>query len=78
MRPAGTVVVVDGPFLLRRELAGGFDLTVHLQTSAAAIARRGSSLGASWQAYLDDADPAASASFVVRHDDPRHPALVVA
>ena len=73
--PPGAVVVVDGPFLLRRELADAFDLVVHLQTSAAAIARRGGP-GPSWARYLDEVDPAARAGIVVRHDDPRHPALV--
>ncbi len=73
--PPGAVVVVDGPFLLRWELADAFDLVVHLQTSAAAIERRGGP-GPSWARYLAEVDPAARAAFVVRHDDPRHPALV--
>lgn len=74
--PPGAVAVVDGPFLLRWELADAFDLVAHLQTSAAAITRRGEQTGASWQRYLDEVDPAARAGFVVRYDDPRHPALV--
>lgn len=74
-RPAGTVAVVDGPYLLRWELADAFDLVVHLQTSPAAVLRRGGP-AASWAEYLDRVDPAARAGFVVRHDDPRHPALV--
>lgn len=73
--PPGAVAVVDGPFLLRWELADAFDLVVHLQTSAAAIARRGGP-GPSWARYLDEVDPAARAWLVVRHDDPRHPAVV--
>ena len=73
--PPGAVAVVDGPFLLRWELADGFDLVVHLQTSAAAIGRRGGT-GPSWARYLGEVDPAARAGLVVRHDDPRHPALV--
>ena len=36
----GTVVVVDGPYLLRWELADAFDLVVHLDVSPAALARR--------------------------------------
>lgn len=73
---AGATAVVDGPFLLRWELADAFDLVVHLHTSAAAINRRNPQAAASWQRYLDEVDPTARADVVVRHDDPRHPALV--
>lgn len=72
--PPGTVAVVDGPFLLRWELADAFDLVAHLQASPAAITRRGGPV-ASWARYLDEVDPAARAGVVVRHDDPRHPAV---
>jgi hypothetical protein len=89
-RPAapGTVAVVDGRFLLRWELADAFDLAVHLQTSAAAQARRTPDdaerqrLVSSWRRYLDETDPAgrvlsgAASGVVVRYEDPRHPALV--
>lgn len=89
-RPAapGTVAVVDGRFLLRWELAGAVDLAVHLQTSPAAQARRIDDAAerervlASWQRYLDETDPAgrllsgATRGVVVRHEDPRHPAVV--
>lgn len=75
LAPPGAVAVVDGPFLLRGELADAFDLVAHLQTSAAAIQRRGGP-ATSWGRYLDDADPATSAALVIRHDDPRHPAIV--
>lgn len=82
-RPAvpGTVVVVDGRFLLRWELADVFDLVVHLQTSAAAQARRlddeeRARAVPSWQRYLHEADPAARAHLVVRHDHPHRPALL--
>jgi hypothetical protein len=89
-RPAapGTVVVLDGRFLLRWELAHAVDLVVHLQTSTAAQSRRIADgvererLLPSWQRYLDETDPVgrvlsgAAPGFVVRHEDPRHPALV--
>src|SRR5215213_11122181 len=91
-RPAapGTVVVLDGRFLLRWELADAIDLAVHLQTSAAAQARRTPDeperlrLLPSWQRYLDETDPAGRvlsgsvAGVVVRYEDPRRPALVSA
>src|SRR3954447_5128602 len=84
----GTVVVLDGRFLLRWELADAIDLAVHLQTSAAAQTRRTADeaerqrLLPSWQRYLEETDPAgrvlsgAAPGVVVRYEDPRHPALV--
>lgn len=77
----GQVVVVDGPYLLRWELADGFDLVVHLETSAAALARRVPAADlrrttASWRRYVEETAPAERASYVVRLEDPRHPALV--
>lgn len=82
-RPAapGTVLVVDGRFLLRWELADAFDVTVHLATSAAAQQRRlddpdeRARAVPAWARYLDEADPAARAGFVVRYDHPARPAL---
>jgi hypothetical protein len=89
----GTVLVVDGPYLLRWELADAFDLVVHLVASPAALARRhglesggageASSAGApgvqglaaSWDRYLEETAPGERASYVVRFEDPRHPAL---
>ncbi|MFL6099939.1 MAG: hypothetical protein ACJ71T_08305 [Actinomycetales bacterium] len=77
----GQVVVVDGPYLLRRELADGFDVVVHLETSDAALARRVATaeldrVTASWRRYVGETAPAERASCVVRLEDPRHPALV--
>ena len=77
----GTVVVVYGPYLLRRELADAFDLVLHLVTSPAALARRRSpgdlARGSgSWQRYVEESAPAEHAAYVVRLEDPRHPALV--
>lgn len=77
----GQVVVVDGPYLLRWELADALDLVVHLETSDAALARRVASaelvrVTGSWRRYVDETAPAERASYVVRLEDPRHPALV--
>ncbi len=75
--PPGCVAVVDGPFLLRWTLADAFAHVTHLQTSPAAATRRGAgALVPSWQAYLDEIDPAGCGGLVVRHEDPRHPAVV--
>jgi hypothetical protein len=75
--PPGCVAVVDGPFLLGWALADAFDHTTHLQTSRAAVHRRGAGeLAASWQHYLDEVDPAGTADVVVRSDDPQRPAVV--
>ena len=85
----GTVVVLDGRFLLRWDLADAVDLVLHLQTSTAAQSRRvldpvaRERLLPSWQRYLDETDPVgrvlsgAAPGLVVRHEDPRHPALVL-
>ncbi len=75
-----TVLVVDGPFLLRHELRQEFDVTVHLALSPAA-ARRRSAPGDEWrlpalQRYADEVGPADVCDVLVRYDDPRHPALV--
>ncbi|WP_426562174.1 uridine kinase [Angustibacter sp. McL0619] len=80
--PPGAVLVVDGRFLLRWELADGFDMVAHLQTSAAAQARRladddeRARAVPSWQRYLDGTDPASRADLVVRFDHPDRPALL--
>jgi hypothetical protein len=77
----GTVVMVSGPYLLRWELADAFDLVVHLETSPAALARRSppedlDRVAGSWRRYLDETAPTERASYVVRLEDPQHPALV--
>ena len=84
-RPAapGTVAVVEGPYLLRCELADAFDLVVHLAVTDAAVARRCAEahftrVAGSWSRYVEEIGPAERASYVVRFDDPRHPALVTA
>jgi hypothetical protein len=76
--PAGAVVLVSGPLLLGGPLP--FDLTAHLQVSAAALARRTAPPDAwtlpAFQRYADEVAPSTFADVVIRLDDPRHPALV--
>jgi hypothetical protein len=77
--PAGTVVLVSGPLLLGAGLP--FDVTVHLEVSAAALDRRTEpelrwTLPA-YARYRAEVDPASFADVVVRLDDPRHPAVVL-
>jgi hypothetical protein len=77
----GQVVVVDGPYLLRWELADAFDLVAHLETSEAAMARRVPAeelarVSGSWRRYAEETAPAERATYLVRLEDPRHPALV--
>jgi hypothetical protein len=78
--PAGTVAVVDGPFLLRPELAGALDLVVHLDVARAARARRAAPGDedlalAAWDHYLCTATPSARAALTVRFDHPHRPAV---
>ncbi|MFI7588320.1 uridine kinase [Spongisporangium articulatum] len=76
----GAVVVLDGRFLLRDDVRWSLDLTVHLDVSAAARARRvpaeeAARLLPAWERYLDDVEPAARADLTVRFDHPDRPAL---
>jgi hypothetical protein len=73
------VVLVSGPLLLGAGLP--FEVTVHLELSAAALDRRTDpelrwTLPA-YARYGDEVDPASFADVVVLLDDPRHPALVL-
>jgi hypothetical protein len=73
------VVLVSGPLLLGAGLP--FDVSVHLELSAAALARRTApddhwTLPA-YARYGAEVDPAAFADVVVRLDDPRRPAMVL-
>jgi len=75
--PPGGVVILSGPLLLGRWLP--FELTVHLELSPAALARR-TPADQAWTLpaharYADEVDPVATADVVVRVDDPRHPAV---
>jgi hypothetical protein len=76
--PEAGVVIVSGPLLLGRGLP--FDLTVHLDLSPGALARRTPAELAwtlpAYDRYREEVDPAAFADVVVRVDDPRHPAVV--
>lgn len=77
--PAEAVVLVSGPLLLGAGLP--FDVAIHLEVSAAALARRTGpeerwTLPA-FARYRAEVDPAAFADVVVRLDDPRRPALVL-
>ena len=75
-----TVVVLDGMFLARWEVADAIDVLVHLEVSPAARARRvpaddQARVLPAWERYLQWCDPAAVATAVVRYDRPSHPAV---
>jgi hypothetical protein len=76
--PALGVVIVSGPLLLGAGL--DFDVTVHLEQSPAALARRGDPATAwtlpAYERYRDEVMPHLLADVVVRVDDPRHPAVI--
>lgn len=76
----GALLVLDGPYLLRWELSGSLDVTVHLATSGTALRRRfpddGDPRPEAWRRYVDEQDPASRADLVVRHDHPDRPALL--
>ncbi len=79
--PAGTVAVLDVPFLARWETRDAVDVHVLLDVSPAARARRvppddAARVLSAWQDYLDWFSPADAAAVVVRHDRPTHPALL--
>ncbi|PZF88362.1 uridine kinase [Micromonospora deserti] len=78
--PPGGVLLVSGALLLGGGLP--FDVTVHLELTPAALARRTDperrwTLPA-FARYADEVSPASFADVVVRIDDPRRPALVEA
>lgn len=77
-----TVVVLDGRFLARWEIADAVDVRVLLEVSPAARARRvpaeeQARVLPAWEQYLQWYDPAASAAVVVRYDRPGHPAVLL-
>ncbi len=77
--PAGSVLVLSGPLLLGAGLP--FDLEVHLEMSAPALARR-TPPEDSWTLpafarYAEEVGPASFADVVIRVNDPAHPALVI-
>ncbi|MDA0217978.1 MAG: hypothetical protein O3B22_00080 [Proteobacteria bacterium] len=90
--PAGGIVLVDGVFLLRPELAGCWDLAIHLEiaeeeSTRRALARGGDSLELrrlqearylpGHRLYRDEVDPRAAADIVIDNNDLRHPVIVV-
>lgn len=77
---AGTVAVVDGPYLLRWELSGGFDLVVHLSLAPVTLARRFGGVDdprpAAWARYVDECEPVGRADLVVKYDHHPRPAVL--
>lgn len=78
--PPDGIVIVSGSVLLGRGLP--FDVTVHVWLSTAAQARR-TPPDEAWilpalERYDREHDPVGVADLVVRSDDPRHPAVVLA
>jgi hypothetical protein len=75
--PPGAVTVLSGPFLLGRSLP--LDLVIHLELTAAALARRTPEPLAwtlpAYARYDREVHPTALADVVVKLDDPRHPAV---
>ncbi|MGW0546417.1 uridine kinase [Streptomyces altiplanensis] len=74
--PAGGVLLLHGPMLLRHWFP--FDLTVHVRLSAGALERR-TEERAKWTLpafarYEREVRPGETADALVRADDPRHPA----
>lgn len=78
--PANGVVLVDGSLLLGR--APRPDIAVHLLLSAGAL-ERGTPAADRWTLpafarYYREIDPPGVADIVIRMDNPRHPAMLVA
>jgi hypothetical protein len=77
--PPAAVLLVSGPLLLGGGLA--FDVTVHLEMSAAALLRR-TPPARQWtlpafERYAAEVAPASFADVVLRVDDPKRPAMVL-
>lgn len=78
---AVAVLLLDGPFLLRPPLLEALDVSVHVALTPGARPRRVPAplahpvLGAA-QRYDAECAPQLTATFVVRADDPRRPALL--
>ena len=72
------MLLLSGALLLGTGLP--LDLVVHLEMSAAALARRTPSEEhwtlPAYERYADEVNPALFADLVVRVDDPRRPAIV--
>jgi hypothetical protein len=83
VRPAapGTVLVLDGRFLLRDDVRPGFDLVVHLVVSPAAQNRRlpedeKARVLPAWARYLATCRPIEKADLSAKFDHPTRPALL--
>jgi len=90
--PARGIVIVDGVFLQRPELAGRWDLTICLCVSEAESTRRAlhraggdsqelrrlqeSRYLAAHRLYRDEADPESAADLLIDNEDPRTPVLL--
>ncbi len=76
--PEDGVVILSGPLLLGRGLP--FDVTIHLDLSTGALARRTPPELAwtlpAYTRYAREVAPVAWADIVIRADDSRHPAIV--
>jgi hypothetical protein len=78
--PPGMVLLISGSLLLGRDLP--FDRTLHLALTPAALARRTPADQAwtlpAFERYASRTHPADTAEYVVKLDDPRHPAVLTA
>ena len=76
--PPDAVLILSGALLLGRGLP--LDVTIHVNLSPAALARRTPPELAwtlpAYARYEEEVNPSAWADLVVRADDPRHPAIV--
>ena len=76
----GSIIVLDGRFLLRPDVRPALDVLIHLDVSLAARTRRTTqddaplALGA-WDLYLAQCRPGDLADLVVRFDHPDRPAV---
>jgi len=77
--PPGGVLLLDGALLLGRGLP--IDLSVHLNLSPGALARRTPAEDEwtlpAYARYEQEARPLHTADIAVRADDPRHPAILI-
>jgi hypothetical protein len=77
----GTVLVLDGRFLLRADVADALDAVVHLDVSPAARNRRlppaeAARVPPAWDRYLAESTPTSRATLLVKYDHPDRPAVV--
>jgi hypothetical protein len=77
----GTVLVLDGRFLLRTDLRDALDAVAHLDVSPAARLRRlppeeTARVAPAWERYLTESAPAGHAALMVRFDHPDRPAVM--